>query len=82
MTESLETLARAPRSTEVPDRDPLRAPRQRPQPLRRFCSAGPAEMLIAPGTPHRIRNESADVPLVLLCACAPAYSYEDTQLLE
>jgi mannose-6-phosphate isomerase-like protein (cupin superfamily) len=37
---------------------------------------------IAPGTPHRIRNDSADAPLVLLCACAPAYADEDTQLLE
>jgi len=36
---------------------------------------------IPPGTAHRIRNAGA-APLVLLCACAPAYSDEDTELLE
>lgn len=36
---------------------------------------------IAPGTPHRIRN-TGEAPLRLLCACAPAYSHEDTELLE
>jgi mannose-6-phosphate isomerase-like protein (cupin superfamily) len=35
---------------------------------------------IAPGTPHNIRN-TGDTPLHILCACAPAYSHEDTELL-
>lgn len=34
---------------------------------------------IPPGTAHNIRNTGAQ-PLVLLCACAPAYSHEDTEL--
>lgn len=36
---------------------------------------------IPPGTPHRVRNTYTN-DLVLLCACAPAYSDEDTELLE
>lgn len=35
---------------------------------------------IAPGTAHRIANTGAE-PLRLLCACAPAYSHDDTELL-
>jgi mannose-6-phosphate isomerase-like protein (cupin superfamily) len=35
---------------------------------------------IPPGTAHRIENTAA-VPLVLLCMCAPAYAHEDTELL-
>ncbi len=35
---------------------------------------------IPPGTPHRIRNTSA-APLRILCACTPAYSHDDTELL-
>lgn len=35
---------------------------------------------IAPGTPHNIRNTGAG-PLHILCACSPAYSHEDTELL-
>jgi mannose-6-phosphate isomerase-like protein (cupin superfamily) len=35
---------------------------------------------IPPGTPHRIRNTGA-APLRILCACAPAYSHQDTELL-
>jgi mannose-6-phosphate isomerase-like protein (cupin superfamily) len=35
---------------------------------------------IPPGTPHRIRNTGA-APLRILCACTPAYSHDDTQLL-
>jgi mannose-6-phosphate isomerase-like protein (cupin superfamily) len=35
---------------------------------------------IAPGTPHCIANHGAG-PLRFLCACAPAYSHDDTQLL-
>lgn len=39
-------------------------------------------IVIPPGTPHRISNEGGALPLVLLCACSPAYSDEDTELLE
>lgn len=35
---------------------------------------------IAPGTSHCIAN-TADAPLTILCACSPAYSHEDTELL-
>lgn len=35
---------------------------------------------VPPGTPHRIRNVGA-VPLKILCACAPAYAHDDTELL-
>lgn len=35
---------------------------------------------IAPGMPHRVRNIGSE-PLVILCACAPAYSHDDTELL-
>jgi mannose-6-phosphate isomerase-like protein (cupin superfamily) len=36
---------------------------------------------ISPGTPHRIQN-TGNMPLRILCCCAPAYSHEDTELLE
>ena len=36
---------------------------------------------IPPGTAHCIANRGAD-KLTVLCACAPAYSHEDTELLE
>lgn len=36
---------------------------------------------IPPGTPHRITN-SGTVDLRILCSCAPAYSHDDTELLE
>jgi len=36
-------------------------------------------VVIAPGTPHKLWN-TGEVPLVLLCCCAPAYSHEDTVL--
>ncbi len=36
---------------------------------------------ISPGTPHRIQN-TGNTPLKILCCCAPAYSHEDTELLE
>ena len=38
-------------------------------------------VVIPPGTPHKLWNTGAE-PLVLLCACAPAYSHEDTVILE
>ena len=39
-------------------------------------------VVIPPGTPHKLWNESSSEPLVLLCCCAPAYSDADTVLLE
>lgn len=36
---------------------------------------------IPPGTPHCIAN-MGEQDLVLLCCCAPAYSHDDTELLE
>jgi mannose-6-phosphate isomerase-like protein (cupin superfamily) len=38
-------------------------------------------VVIRPGTPHKLWAD-ADAPLVLLCACAPAYSDEDTVITE
>jgi mannose-6-phosphate isomerase-like protein (cupin superfamily) len=38
-------------------------------------------VVIAPGVRHKLWNPGA-APLVLLCCCAPAYSHEDTVLLE
>jgi mannose-6-phosphate isomerase-like protein (cupin superfamily) len=37
--------------------------------------------VIPPGTVHKLWNTGPD-PLVLLCCCAPAYSDEDTVLVE
>lgn len=36
---------------------------------------------IPPGTPHCVSN-SGDTPMTILCACAPAYSHDDTILLQ
>ena len=38
-------------------------------------------VVIPPGQVHRLVN-TGDAPLVLLCCCAPAYSHEDTVLVE
>jgi mannose-6-phosphate isomerase-like protein (cupin superfamily) len=38
-------------------------------------------VVIPPGTAHKLWADE-DAPLVLLCCCAPAYSHEDTVLLE
>ena len=38
-------------------------------------------ILIAPGTPHCVSNTGSE-PLRILCCCSPAYSHEDTELLE
>ena len=35
---------------------------------------------IPPGVAHRLENTGGE-PLVLLCACSPAYSHDDTELL-
>ncbi len=48
---------------------------------RTFAVAAGDSVVIAPGTPHKLWNRSPE-PLVLLCVCAPAYSHEDTVLLE
>ncbi len=37
-------------------------------------------VIIPPGTAHNVTNRS-DIPLKILCACQPAYSHEDTELL-
>lgn len=36
---------------------------------------------IPPGTPHRVDN-TGPTELKILCSCSPAYSHEDTELLE
>jgi len=38
-------------------------------------------VVIAPGTRHKLLNPGGE-PLVLLCCCSPAYSHEDTVLIE
>jgi mannose-6-phosphate isomerase-like protein (cupin superfamily) len=47
---------------------------------RQFAVAQGDTICIAPGTPHCIDNTGA-APLKILCACSPAYSHDDTQLL-
>jgi mannose-6-phosphate isomerase-like protein (cupin superfamily) len=46
----------------------------------RFSVAAGDTVCIAPGTPHCIAN-TGDAPLKILCACSPAYSHADTELL-
>ena len=48
--------------------------------LATFDVAAGDTICIAPGTPHRIENTGRKA-LKILCACAPAYSHEDTELL-
>lgn len=38
-------------------------------------------VLIPPGTAHCIEN-TGTTPLVILCACSPAYRHDDTELLD
>ena len=38
-------------------------------------------VLIPPGTPHCVVN-TGEVPLRMLCCCSPAYSHDDTVLLD
>jgi mannose-6-phosphate isomerase-like protein (cupin superfamily) len=38
-------------------------------------------VVIPPGQVHQLVN-TGDAPLVLLCCCAPAYSHEDTVLVD
>jgi mannose-6-phosphate isomerase-like protein (cupin superfamily) len=37
-------------------------------------------VVIPPGLPHQLINESEE-PLVLLCCCAPPYTHDDTVLV-
>lgn len=46
----------------------------------RFAVHAGDTVCIPPGTPHCLDN-TGDVALVLLCACAPAYAHDDTELL-
>ena len=48
---------------------------------RRFEVAAGDTVCIPPGTAHCIEN-TGGARLTLLCACSPAYSHEDTELLE
>lgn len=45
-----------------------------------FLVATDDTVCIRPGTPHCIEN-TGDESLIILCACSPAYSHEDTELL-
>jgi mannose-6-phosphate isomerase-like protein (cupin superfamily) len=45
-----------------------------------FSVATGDTIIIPPGTPHCVDN-TGDGPLKILCACAPAYSHDDTFLL-
>lgn len=47
---------------------------------RRFTVAAGDTVCIAPGTPHCVENSGSEA-LVILCACSPAYSHDDTELL-
>lgn len=48
----------------------------------REFAVGPGDTIcIPPGTPHRIAN-TGDTDLIVLCACTPAYSHADTELLD
>jgi mannose-6-phosphate isomerase-like protein (cupin superfamily) len=46
-----------------------------------FDVAAGDTVLIAPGTPHCIESTGAEA-LRILCCCSPAYSHDDTELLE
>lgn len=46
----------------------------------RFAVVAGDTVCIAPGTPHCVEN-TGELPLKILCACSPAYSHEDTELL-
>ena len=46
----------------------------------RFAVAAGETICIAPGTPHCIEN-TGEIPLKILCSCAPAYSHDDTELI-
>jgi mannose-6-phosphate isomerase-like protein (cupin superfamily) len=45
-----------------------------------FPVAAGDTVCIPPGTAHCVENTGLE-PLVILCACTPAYSHEDTELV-
>lgn len=47
----------------------------------RFAIAPGDTVRILPGTPHGLKN-TGPAPLVVLCACAPPYRHDDTELLD
>lgn len=50
---------------------------------RTACEVGPGDAIaIPPGAIHRIANTDATDDLVFLCCCAPAYSHEDTEMVD
>jgi mannose-6-phosphate isomerase-like protein (cupin superfamily) len=46
-----------------------------------FAVAAGDTIAIAPGTPHCVNNTGTE-PMKILCACSPAYSHDDTFLLD
>jgi mannose-6-phosphate isomerase-like protein (cupin superfamily) len=46
----------------------------------RFAVRTGDTVAITPGTPHRVENTGSET-MTILCACSPAYSHEDTELL-
>lgn len=48
---------------------------------RRFTIERGDTVAVPPGTPHKVENAGFGT-LVLLCACSPAYTHADTELLE
>ena len=48
--------------------------------VERFRIGAGMTVCIEPGTPHCVEN-TGDAPMKILCACTPAYSHEDTELL-
>jgi len=46
-----------------------------------FAVAPGDTVCIPPGTPHRVCN-TGNGELKMLCCCAPAYSHDDTELLD
>ncbi len=46
-----------------------------------FDVRGGDTVCIPPGTPHQLNN-TGNIVLKLLCCCSPAYSDDDTELLE
>jgi mannose-6-phosphate isomerase-like protein (cupin superfamily) len=47
----------------------------------RFTVSAGDTIRIAPATPHCVENTGGG-PLKIICACAPAYSHDDTLLLD
>jgi mannose-6-phosphate isomerase-like protein (cupin superfamily) len=47
----------------------------------RFAVQRGDTVCIPPGTPHCVEN-TGTTPLRILCACAPAYAHDDTELIQ